>query len=71
MLEPTIEERRRCADHAMDAKRLFTEPDQDKLQDLLADLMHWCDDRGVDFSAALRVASSNYEDECKDPGQRL
>jgi hypothetical protein len=41
--------------------------DCDALGDLLADLMHWCDETGQDFEQALRNGRSHYEAETTDP----
>lgn len=37
------------------------------VSDLLADLMHWCDERGVSFDVELAGARYNYTEEVKYP----
>lgn len=36
---------------------------EDDVSDLLADLMHLCDQHVIDFSDRLRIATMNYEEE--------
>ena len=42
---------------------LEEEPDQDVIADMLTNFMHWCQQEGVDFNAALHTATFNYEAE--------
>ena len=44
------------------------EDDRAKLVDLLADAMHWCRLRGVDFGAVLRVARMHFQSEIAEDG---
>ena len=37
------------------------------LTDLLADLMHWCDEQGLDFETELNRADEHYTHEIEHP----
>lgn len=39
------------------------EPDQYELQDLMADIMHYCDIHQMDFPEALRFATNRFNEE--------
>ena len=39
---------------------------EDAVSDLLADLMHWCDRRKLDFDKELDRARSHYDEETED-----
>lgn len=39
------------------------EDDSTVLGDLLTDLMHWCDDNGVDFKSTLAASITRYDEE--------
>lgn len=39
------------------------EDDSTVLADLLTDLMHWCDDNGVDFKSTLAASINRYDEE--------
>lgn len=38
------------------------------VQDLLNDLMHYCDDHGLDFEDCLNLADLTYQTEVEGPG---
>jgi hypothetical protein len=38
---------------------------EEHTQDLMTDLMHYCDERGMDFDFLLSRARNNYTEECK------
>lgn len=40
-----------------------TKPDDEGLRDLLSDLMHLCDEMGMDLDEALALARNNWEAE--------
>lgn len=44
-------------------QRVTGTDDEDRLGDLLCDLMHWCDRNDLDFDAALSRARMHYEAE--------
>lgn len=42
------------------------EPEETQVTDLLADLMHFCNGRGVDFEEALASARHHYDEEVEE-----
>lgn len=42
---------------------LYPEDEHSNVVDLLADLLHWCREKGVDFEDTLRVARTHFESE--------
>lgn len=47
----------------MEAYRGLDQPDESHFADLLNDLMHLANRDGIDFTAQLQRATSNFEDE--------
>ena len=61
MTSPTNETRIAWADAALRYYRdMAASTDDDKLADLLSDLMHWADANGMDFPRALSRAEMNH-----------
>lgn len=61
-------ERTARANHIMTLAHSLLRGDyDDTLADLLADLMHWSDNTGADFHAALARATQNYCEEADQP----
>lgn len=52
---------------ALGAGHLDDDDDQTKLTDLLADALHWCGVKGIDFDDALRMAREHHADEMANP----
>ena len=48
------------------APRHVGQKDRETVMDLLADLMHWCEQFGIDFADALVEAKVAYSDETTD-----
>lgn len=61
----TNEKRAEWADKAVEAfakaTRMEEEDDFIVLTDLLCDLMHWCDQRGISWDKAVGAGRSHYE----------
>ena len=49
-----------------DALDMGDEDDDTRISDLLCNMMHFCDQQGVDFHDCLERASRNYETEIAD-----
>jgi hypothetical protein len=62
MNAPTNKTRAQAAYAAMSAHAgaKGEEPDPDQIIDLLADLMHWCDQNETDFDRALSMATDHF-----------
>jgi hypothetical protein len=41
--------------------------EEDAVHDLITDLAHWCDRKGMDFNQELRLAAMHYADETREP----
>jgi hypothetical protein len=68
MTEPTNQDRAQRIPPALAAYVAATgdgngEPDETTMRDLLADLMHYSQQNGIDFDQELRIARHHYEHE--------
>lgn len=63
--KPPINAMIHSADVALAAYPSMQDDTATNLRDLLTDLMHLCDAKGIDFKMELRVAKHNYQMEVK------
>lgn len=66
MSEPTNADRAERAFRVVDSYRKKHDPEEDNetvLSDLLADLLHFCDERNLDFAKIEDTARMHYEAE--------
>jgi hypothetical protein len=67
IMSPTNAERAQWAEDALDAfsdaAKMEGEDDKTVMSDLLANLMHFARQNGIDFESALTMARTNFEHE--------
>ncbi len=61
--EPTNEDRVDRIDAIREFYKDSSDDDEALVRDILTDLMHFCDDEGMDFNARLEMARMHYEEE--------